>query len=94
MENPKSHLINTVSVETPQGFRTFNLHHGDICSYTDDLLVVSGDAFPGSLPVGSVIDSLSRRFQVDFSDLSPLLLLSESAGTWRPYWKFFQWRQH
>jgi hypothetical protein len=83
MGKPDSRLINSVSVETPYGFRTFNLHHGDICSYRDDLLVVSGHADPGSYPAGAVIDALSNRFGIDFSDLSPLLLLEEAAGAWR-----------
>lgn len=77
-----SHLLNTVSVETPNGFRTFNLFQGDLCDSNAELLVVSTHANPLAGMDGMVMKSMEERLNVDFSTLRPLLLLRDAAGSY------------
>jgi hypothetical protein len=55
-------LINSVSVETPHGFRTFELHLGDILSVRTDLLVISAPEAPMERATGMLAEQLSSRF--------------------------------
>jgi hypothetical protein len=55
--------INTVSVETPHGFRTFELHHADILAMPADLVVISTHPRLGDPPTGKILRALHDRFQ-------------------------------
>ena len=64
----KSHIkpetINSVSVETSQGYKTFNLVHGDITVVSTDLLVLSTHGNPAMAPTGQVLNALWDRHGV------------------------------
>jgi O-acetyl-ADP-ribose deacetylase (regulator of RNase III) len=77
----RSQLLNSMSVETPYGFRTFNLHHGNICNSQDNLLVVSSHANPLLSPGGSVIEAITQRYGMLFTELKPLIVLEGVFGT-------------
>jgi len=55
-------LINSVSVETPHGFRTFELHFGDILSSPTDLLVISAPESTCDRADGMLAEQLFKRF--------------------------------
>ena len=55
-------LVNAVSVETPQGLRTFELHSGDILGDRTDLLVISTHHNPRQPPTGHLVSTLKERF--------------------------------
>jgi hypothetical protein len=55
-------LINSVSVETPHGFRIFELQHGDILSINTDLLVISAPDNTGQRAGGMLAEQLMTRF--------------------------------
>lgn len=57
----KPETINSVSVETAQGYKTFNLMHGDITQVPTDLLVLSAYGDAVSSPEGQVVRALCRR---------------------------------
>lgn len=58
----KPEIKNAVSVETVQGYKSFNLIHGDITLVPTDLLVISTHGHPAFPPTGQVIDSLRKRY--------------------------------
>ena len=78
--------LNVLGVETPRGYRTFELFHGDLTTLQEpvDVLVVS--AFAGSyVPTpGTLAGALSRRLGIDLVALSyrPELDLRTPLGTW------------
>jgi hypothetical protein len=76
----KSELVNSMAIETPTGFRTFNLYAGSINNSTDPLLVVSSWEIHG-YPGGSVIDSITDSYKVRFDKLSPLINFGDGIGT-------------
>ena len=57
----KPETINSVSVETAQGYKTFNLMHGDITQVPTDLLVLSAYGDAVSPPEGQVVQALRQR---------------------------------
>lgn len=57
--------INSVSVETPQGYKTFSLMQGDITLLSTDLLIISSHGNPQMRPTGQVIDSLKARYELE-----------------------------
>ena len=72
--------INTFSIETTKGVRSFHLCHGDICDSADDLIVASTHANANELPTGAVV-RLHNRFGCDFSALQPLIVPRGCFGT-------------
>ena len=74
-------VINTMSVETPTGFRTFNLIDGDITETDDPLLIASSWKTIGNHVGGLVIDSLKSSHNVDFKKLRPIVNLGNGVGT-------------
>jgi len=76
-------LINSFSIETPKGLRSFHLHWGDICDSKDELIVVSTHANPSLPPTGQVLVAIESKYKCDFSKMEPLLISKETAGT---YW--------
>lgn len=56
-----SRIVNSVSVETPQGYKTFILMHGDITQIATDLLVLSAYGDGNSSPEGLLVRSLRQR---------------------------------
>jgi hypothetical protein len=55
-------MVNSVSVETPHGFRTFELHSGDILANPADLLVISAPEAPGPRATGMLAEAMQKRF--------------------------------
>ena len=74
-------VINTMSVETPTGFRTFNLIDGDITETDDPLLIASSWETIGNHVGGLVIDDLKSSHNVDFKKLTPIVNLGNGVGT-------------
>ena len=73
-------VVNTMSVETPTGFRTFNLIHGDIRETDDPLLIASSWEIIGGVG-GLVIESLEHTYGVDFTKRTPIVNLGNGVGT-------------
>ena len=69
-----------MSVETPTGFRTFNLVAGDIAESDDPLLIASSWEIVGTVG-GLVIDSLEDAYAVDFANRTPVVNLGNGIGT-------------
>ncbi len=69
-----------MSVETPTGFRTFNLIDGNITETKDPLLIASSWEIFDSVG-GLVIDSLVSSHDVDFKKLKPIVNLGNGVGT-------------
>lgn len=69
----------------PTGLRSINLYHGDICTSSDELLVISSNAGKYDFPSGAIINSLYLKFDVEFTDLNPILTIDQagSIGTFR-----------
>lgn len=74
--------INSLSVETPSGFRSFNLVEGDIVDSRDELLVASSHELGRARPIGMVISALHER-GVDFSNYEPLMETPAGIGASR-----------
>ncbi|HEU4710284.1 MAG TPA: DUF4145 domain-containing protein [Pyrinomonadaceae bacterium] len=78
--------INLIEIETSWGFRSFELHEGDITQldFTVDVLAIS--AFKGDYePVpGTVIEALLKNVQIDMKELSKRreFDLVEAFGCW------------
>jgi len=77
-------LRNSIGLETRHGYRTFELHEGDL-THPDavaDLLVVS--AFAGSYhpTTGTVLGSLLKAWGIDIRSLRPQIDLREPLGVW------------
>ena len=71
--------INTMSVETPAGFRTFNLVFGDITSSQDPLVIASSwRVFEN---IGGQVISAFERQGVKFDQLSPIINLGNGIAT-------------
>lgn len=64
--------LNLIDIETPWGYRTFELHQGDITQLDFKVDVLAISAFRGDYePVsGTVIDALLKNCQVDLKALS------------------------
>lgn len=60
-QNEMPQTINSVSVETSHGYKTFNLMHGDITQVPTDLLVLSAYGNSVSPAEGQVVEALRRR---------------------------------
>jgi hypothetical protein len=73
-------IVNTMAVETPTGFRTFNLIAGSITEARDPLLIASSWKILGNVG-GLVIDALESSHNVDFSKLTPIVNLGNGVGT-------------
>lgn len=73
-------IVNTMSVETPTGFRTFNLVAGDITQTRDPLLVTSSWRVFNSVG-GQVINTLIENHKIDFSERTPIVNLGNGIGT-------------
>ncbi|MBK9387707.1 MAG: DUF4145 domain-containing protein [Planctomycetes bacterium] len=65
--------INAVSVETPQGLRTFELYAGDIFADASDLLVISASPREERAPAGSLVEQLRDQYGLE-PDLSHSLV--------------------
>lgn len=76
-------LVNTMSIESPYGFRRINLYLGNLCAFQDDVLVVSSHANPNLPPDGSVIRAFRSAHGIDFSRLRPLIVTRGALGTFR-----------
>ena len=57
----KPETINSVSVETAQSYKAFNLIHGDITRISTDLIVLSAYGSANSAPEGQVVQALLRQ---------------------------------
>jgi hypothetical protein len=73
--------INTFSIETARGVRSFHLHQGDICDSNDDVIVVSSHANADLPPSGAALRAVRDRFGYDFSTIDPLMVLRPNVGT-------------
>ena len=56
--------INSVSVETPQGYKTFSLVHGDITQLPADLLVLSAYGNASYAPEGQIVEALRQQYEI------------------------------
>jgi len=71
--------VNTMSIETPTGFRTFNLVAGDITTSQDPLVIASSWRIVDSIG-GQVINAF-KRHGIGFDHLSPIINLGNGIGT-------------
>ena len=64
--------LNLIDIETPWGFRTFELHQGDITQLDMDVDVLVVSAFKGNYaPVpGTIIEALLNNLQIDLRELA------------------------
>lgn len=68
--------INTLSIETPHGYREFQLVHGDVSDQPADLMIFSTHAGHGR-PTGRVLRALESRYgSLDLSNAGLVLPLS------------------
>ena len=73
--------INSVSVETANGYKTFNLVHGDVTAIPTDLLVVSTHGEPRMLPTGLVLDTLHEKYGISIDPDCHWLSFAEGRWT-------------
>lgn len=53
--------VNSVSIETLQGYRSFDILHADVTQIPGDLLVISTHANPDELPSGQLVNALRKE---------------------------------
>lgn len=73
--------INSVSVDTPNGFRSFQLVQGDITTVPTDLLICSSHPDADRPPDGNIIRRLRDRHGWDLHDACRLLSLDHGCWT-------------
>jgi len=73
--------VNSVSVETATGYKTFNLIHGDVTAIPTDLLVISTHGNPVKLPDGEVVVALRNRYGVNIDPNRHWLNFAEGCWT-------------
>ncbi|MFZ2955888.1 MAG: hypothetical protein WA705_03195 [Candidatus Ozemobacteraceae bacterium] len=56
----KTNVVNSLAVETVNGFRTFQIIHGNIVRIPADLLIVSTHGNPKEAPSGQQVEALQR----------------------------------
>ena len=76
-------FVNRISIETIYGFKNINLFYGDILNSKDELLVISTHANPEMEMDGLLVNSLKKRFDVDFKFSNPLIIIKEQFGTFK-----------
>jgi hypothetical protein len=74
-------IINSVSVETVEGYKSFNLIHGDIAVVNTDLLVISTHANVDEPPSGQLIRALSLNFDTKINPNHKFMHLSDQSWT-------------
>jgi hypothetical protein len=75
--------LNSVTVESPYGLRSFALRAGDVTAAPDPVLVVpthANEAFP---PDGEVLTAAVERFGAQFDRLEPIVRGDGPVGTYR-----------
>ncbi len=71
-------LVNTVGVETPSGYRQFQLHHGSVTHIPCDVLVLSALQRENGGVDGQVANALSWRYKLN---LDPQAVFLKTAGS-------------
>ena len=78
--------LNLIDIETSWGYRTFELHHGDITQLDFDVDVLAVSAFKGDYaPVrGTIIEALLKNLQIDLRELAKTreFDLVDAFGCW------------
>lgn len=77
----EARLINSVSIDTVHGYRSFNLMHGDVTVLRSDLLVISTHANPDAPPAGQLIRTLQSRWGLSIDPTLTLLRFGERTWT-------------
>jgi hypothetical protein len=79
-------LLNRIEIETPWGYRSFELYHGDITKldFKVDVLAISAFSNNYELIAGTVIEALWRNCQINVQELSERreLDLIDTFGCW------------
>lgn len=70
---PPATQINSVSVETPQGLRTFELFAGDVFSQEADLLVISTHHEEDEPPSGPLVETIENTYGLPVDVSQPFM---------------------
>ena len=75
--------LNSVTVESAYGIRSFALRAGDVTAAPDPVLVVPTHANEGFPPDGDVLTAAVERFGAQFDQLEPIVRGDGPVGTYR-----------